>query len=121
MKPVNHPLHIVLALLTGGLWLIPYAVILFTQGNAQKNIRLHQQVATMQAGSDEATRLAQYKQGESYQRWLREQAEIKRKKLSGEPTGNPHSDYAAYQDWCTQRAAEIRARDGAQSPPTDPT
>ena len=42
--PVNHALHIVLALLTGGLWLIPYAIILIDHGSRVKAARRYDAV-----------------------------------------------------------------------------
>jgi hypothetical protein len=36
---VNHPLHIILCLLTGGLWLIVYIPLLLKQGEVRKQRR----------------------------------------------------------------------------------
>lgn len=41
-QPVNHGLHIGLCILTLGVWVIPYAVILVLRGLQQSSYRRHQ-------------------------------------------------------------------------------
>lgn len=46
MKKIRHWLHIILALLTGGLWLLPYVVILATTEMYNRGYRAASQQCT---------------------------------------------------------------------------
>jgi hypothetical protein len=39
-KPINHPLHIIVSILTAGIWLIGYAVIAVTEGEKREIIQV---------------------------------------------------------------------------------